>query len=40
VFEERVLKDIFRPKREEVTGGWRKQHSEKKLIVYTLRQTS
>jgi hypothetical protein len=27
VFENRVLK-IFRPKRDEVTGGWRKLHKE------------
>jgi hypothetical protein len=28
VFENRVLRRIFRPKREEVTGGWRKLHNE------------
>jgi hypothetical protein len=27
VFENRVLR-IFRPKRDEVTGGWRKLHNE------------
>jgi hypothetical protein len=27
VFEDRVLRRIFRPKRDEVTGGWRKLHS-------------
>jgi hypothetical protein len=26
VFENRVLRRIFRPKRDEVTGGWRKPH--------------
>jgi hypothetical protein len=26
VFENRVLRKIFRPKRDEVTGGWRKLH--------------
>jgi hypothetical protein len=25
VFENRVLKKVFRPKREEVTEGWRKK---------------
>jgi len=28
VFENRVLRRIFRPKREKVTGGWRKLHNE------------
>jgi hypothetical protein len=28
VFENRVLKRIFRPKRDEVTGDWRKLHNE------------
>jgi hypothetical protein len=27
-FENRVLRRIFGPKRDEVTGGWRKVHSE------------
>jgi hypothetical protein len=27
VFENRVLRRIFGPKREEVTGGWRKLHN-------------
>jgi hypothetical protein len=26
VFENRVLRRIFGPKRDEVTGGWRKLH--------------
>jgi hypothetical protein len=25
----RVLRRIFRPKKEDVTGGWRKLHNEK-----------
>jgi hypothetical protein len=28
VFENRVLKRIFEPKRDEVTGEWRKLHNE------------
>jgi hypothetical protein len=28
VFETKVLRRIFRPKRDEVTGGWRKLHNE------------
>jgi hypothetical protein len=28
VFENRVLRSIFGPKRDEVTGGWRKLHNE------------
>jgi hypothetical protein len=28
VFENRVLRRIFGPKRGEVTGGWRKLHNE------------
>jgi hypothetical protein len=28
VFENRVLRRIFGPKRDEVTGGWRKTHNE------------
>jgi hypothetical protein len=28
VFENRVLKTIFGPKRDEVTGEWRKHHEE------------
>jgi hypothetical protein len=29
VFEKRVLRRIFEPKRDEVKGGWRKLHNEK-----------
>jgi hypothetical protein len=28
VFENRVLREIFGPKRDEVTGEWRKLHNE------------
>jgi hypothetical protein len=28
VFENRVLRKIFAPKRVEVTGGWRKDHKK------------
>jgi hypothetical protein len=28
MFENRLLRRIFGPKRDEVTGGWRKQHDE------------
>jgi hypothetical protein len=28
VFENRVFRRIFEPKRDEVTGGWRKLHNE------------
>jgi hypothetical protein len=28
VFENRVLRRIFRPKRDEMTGGWRKLYNE------------
>jgi hypothetical protein len=28
VFEKRVLRRIFGPKRDSVTGGWRKLHNE------------
>jgi hypothetical protein len=37
VFEDRVLRIIFGPKSEEVTGGWRKLHIEE-LHNFTLRQ--
>jgi hypothetical protein len=34
VFENRVLRRIFGPKRDEVTGEWRKLHSEELNIFY------
>jgi hypothetical protein len=37
VFENRVLRGIFGPKRDEVTGQWRKPHNES-FIICTLRQ--
>jgi hypothetical protein len=36
VFEKRVLRIIFGPKRDEVTGGWRTLHNEE-LHGFTLR---
>jgi hypothetical protein len=35
VFEKRVLRRIFGPKRDEVTGGWRKLHNEERHNVYS-----
>jgi hypothetical protein len=35
VFENRVLTRIFGPKRDEVTGEWRKLHSEELHILYS-----
>jgi hypothetical protein len=34
VFENRVLRIIFRPRREEVTEGWRKLHNEELHNLY------
>jgi hypothetical protein len=34
VFENRVLRTIFRPKRDEVTGEWRKLHNEELHNLY------
>jgi hypothetical protein len=46
VSENRVLRRIFGPKREEVTGGWRKLHNEElhkfypsPCILYRARRT-
>jgi hypothetical protein len=36
VFENRVLRRIIGPKRDEVTGGWKKLH--KSFIIFTLDQ--
>lgn len=33
-FENRVLRGIFGPERQEVTGDWRKQHSEELHDLY------
>jgi hypothetical protein len=35
IFENRVLKKIFGPKREEVTGDWRKLYSEELHGLYS-----
>jgi hypothetical protein len=34
VFENRVLRVMLGPKREEVAGGWRRQHNEEYLIRF------
>ena len=36
VFENRVLRRIFEPKRDEVTGEWRKLHNEELGDLYSL----
>jgi hypothetical protein len=36
VFENRVLRRIFGPKRDEVTGEWRKLHNEELNDLYSL----
>jgi hypothetical protein len=35
VFENRVLRKIFGPKRDEVTGDWRKLHNEELHDLYS-----
>jgi hypothetical protein len=35
VFENRVLRRIFGPKRNEVTGEWRKLHNEEHIGLYS-----
>jgi hypothetical protein len=35
VFENRVLRRIFGPKREEMTGEWRKLHNEELHDLYS-----
>ena len=37
VFENRVLRRIFGPKRDEVTREWRKLHNEKRNDLYSSR---
>jgi hypothetical protein len=34
-YENRVLRRIFEPKRDEVTGGWRNMHNEELHILYS-----
>jgi hypothetical protein len=36
VFENRVLRKVFGPKRNEVTGEWRKLHNEELNDLYSL----
>jgi hypothetical protein len=36
VFENKLLRRVFGPKREEVTGGWRKLHNEELHNLYFL----
>jgi hypothetical protein len=36
VFENRVLRGMFGPKRDKVTGEWRKLHSGELHILYSL----
>jgi hypothetical protein len=36
VFDNRVLRRIFVPKRDEVTGDWRKLHNEELNVKYSL----
>jgi hypothetical protein len=35
VFENRVLRGIFRPKRDKMTGEWRKLHNEDLYYLYS-----
>jgi hypothetical protein len=35
VFDNRVLRRIFGPKSDEVTGGWRKLHNEELYSLYS-----
>ena len=36
VFENRVLRRVFGPKRDEVTGEWRKLHNEELSDLYSV----
>ena len=36
MFENRVLRRVFGPRREEVTGEWRKLHNEELRDLYSL----
>ena len=36
MFENRVLRTVFGPKRDEVTGKWRKLHNEELSDLYSL----
>jgi hypothetical protein len=35
LFEDRVLRRVFGPKRDEVTGEWRKLHNEELIDLYS-----
>jgi hypothetical protein len=37
LFENRVLRRMFGPKRDEVAGGWRRLHNEKLHNLYASR---
>ena len=39
VFENRVLRRIFGPRRDEVTGRWRRLHNEKRNDLYSSPNT-
>jgi hypothetical protein len=43
VFENRVLRRVFGPKRDELTGEWRKLHNEELndlyLLTYSMEQS-
>ena len=36
MFENRALRRVFGPKRDEVTGQWRKLHNEELMDLYSL----
>jgi hypothetical protein len=40
VFENRVLQTIFGPKRDEVTGEWRKLHNVERYDLYSSPNTT
>jgi hypothetical protein len=35
VFENRMLRRIFEPRRDEITGEWRRLHNEELIDVYS-----
>ena len=39
MFENRVLRRVFGPKRDDVTGKWRKLHNEELSDLYSLPNT-
>ena len=40
MFENRVLREIFGPKRDEVTGEWRKLHKQELIDLYLTKYCS